>query len=127
VVDDEPDIRDAMDLLLVSVGYDVATAESGAVALARASGEAFDLVITDLRMPGMSGIDTVAGLRQAHPSLPIIVVSGYASDECAARCLEQGGVWLVNKPVDVDELLNVVAIALRGVGGARDPGYPCAP
>jgi CheY-like chemotaxis protein len=112
VVDDEPDIREVMDMLLAPLGYDVATAESGAAGLARAREVEFDLVITDLRMPGISGIEIVAALRGVRRALPIIVVSGYVSEEAAARCLEQGGVWIINKPVDVDELLHLVGLTL---------------
>lgn len=113
VIDDEAGIREALDALLSSVGYEVSTAESGNVAVERAEREPFDLAITDLRMPGLSGVDTVAALRRIKPSLPVIVVSGYVSDESARRCSEAGAARIVSKPFDIDDLLHIIDVALR--------------
>lgn len=113
VIDDEVDIREALDALLSSVGYVVSTAESGVAAVERAEREPFDLAITDLRMPGLSGVDTVVALRRIKPGLAVIVVSGYVSDESALRCCEEGATRIVSKPFDLDDLLHAVEVALR--------------
>jgi two-component system response regulator PilR (NtrC family) len=113
VIDDEADIRETLDALLCSVGYEVSTAENGGVAVERAEREHFDLVITDLRMPGMSGVETVAALRRIKPGLSVIVVSGYVSDASALRCREEGALQIVAKPFDIDDLLHIVEVALR--------------
>jgi two-component system response regulator PilR (NtrC family) len=113
VIDDETDIREALDAILSSTGYEVSTAESGAAAVERAEREPFDLAITDLRMPGLSGVDTVAALRRIRPGLAVIVLSGYVSDESALRCCEGGATQLMSKPFDIDDLLHVVEVALR--------------
>jgi CheY-like chemotaxis protein len=113
VIDDEADIREALNDLLSSVGYEVSTAASGNVAVERAEREPFDLAITDLRMPGLSGVDTVAALRRIKPGLAVIVVSGYVSDESARRCREEGATRIMSKPFDIDDLLYVVEVALR--------------
>jgi two-component system response regulator PilR (NtrC family) len=114
VIDDEPDMRDTLDALLSFAGYEVATADSGAAAVERAKRQAFDLAITDFRMPGMSGADTVNALRRVDPGLAVIVVSGYLSDDSAARCSAEGALRVVAKPFDLDELLHIVADALDG-------------
>jgi CheY-like chemotaxis protein len=113
VIDDEADIREALDAILSSMGYEVSTAESGGAAVERAEREPFDLAITDLRMPGLSGVDTVAALRRIKPGLAVIVVSGYISDESAQRCCEGGATQLMSKPFDIDELQHAVEVALR--------------
>jgi DNA-binding response OmpR family regulator len=121
VVDDEPDVRELLDEFLSSVGYAVSTAENGGVAIERARREDFDLVITDLRMPGISGVETVAALRHLDPNLAVIVVSGHVSEDAARRCLAEGAVRIVHKPFDIDDLLNFVEAALRQ-GRRVDPG-----
>jgi CheY-like chemotaxis protein len=114
VIDDEADIRETLAALLSSVGYEVSTAESGAAAVEQAERAPFDLVITDLRMPDMSGVDTIASLRRIDPTLPVIVISGYVSNESAQRCYEEGGVRIVCKPFDIDDVLDAVQAALQG-------------
>jgi two-component system response regulator PilR (NtrC family) len=121
VIDDEADIRDTLGALLSSIGYEVSAADSGAAAIERAERESFDLAITDLRMPDMSGEETIAALRRIDPDLPMIVVSGYVSDESAQRCYAQGGVRIVCKPFDIDDVLGVVAAALRDRPRAAAP------
>ncbi|XYI02248.1 response regulator [Sorangium sp. So ce1128] len=121
MIDDEPDIRDLLDMILSSVGYEVSTAEDGAVAVERVKREAFDLAITDLRMPGMSGIDTMAALKRIDPNLPVIVVSGYVSDEAAQRACAEGAAHVVCKPIEVDALMHIVEVALRDHRGRARP------
>lgn len=113
VIDDEAAIREVLEEILTSVGYEVSTAESGAAAVSRAEREPFDLAITDLCMPGLSGVDTVAALRRIKPGLAVIVVSGHVSDESARRCREAGATRFMSKPVDIDDLLHVVDVALQ--------------
>jgi len=112
VVDDEPDICEALDVFLSSEGYQVSTVESGAAAIEQVKRQAFDLVITDLRMPGMSGVEAVASLKRLHPDLAVIVVSGYVSDESDLRCRAEGVATIIRKPFHLDDLLNVIARAL---------------
>jgi two-component system response regulator PilR (NtrC family) len=114
VVDDEPDIRDSIDVILSLEGYEVATAESGDAAVERVKKMPFDLVITDLRMPGKSGVDTLAELKQLNPGLPVIVLTGYASDRSTSRCRASGGAQIMRKPLRLAELLTMVQGALRG-------------
>ncbi len=113
VIDDEPDIRETLDMFLSSLGYEVSTAESGHTAVEQVQREAFDLVITDIRMPGMSGVDVMAALRRINPGLPVIVVSGYISEESGLRCSEAGAVGIIGKPFRLDDLLHVVQVALH--------------
>lgn len=112
VVDDEHDVREGLGKLLEMEGYDVTTAENGLVAVERAKLQRFDLVLTDLRMPGMDGVETLMELKRLHPGMPVIVVTAYASDETAARCEHEGAYGYVMKPFDLDELLQVIEEAV---------------
>lgn len=111
LVDDERDMLDLSRDLLEAEGYTVATAESGEEALAALGRAPFDVVITDLRMPGMGGLEALAHIRRLDPNLPVIVVSGYLSDECRARCRGDGAFECLQKPVDLALLLHRLAAA----------------
>lgn len=124
VVDDEEDIREALEMILALEGYDVRTADCGAAAIARAEVEHFDLVITDLKMPGMDGVETLMALKQRHPCLQVIVATGYASSETARRCLSEGAHDYLKKPFDMDELLRIVERAIAD--GRVPPDGPSA-
>ena len=113
VIDDDPGVLEAMKLLLVMEGFDVVDAESGAVAVAAARTDAFDVAITDLKMPGMSGMETLAGLRQIDPSLPVIIASGFLAEGVVAECLSLGAFACIRKPFDLEDLLALVQRALR--------------
>jgi DNA-binding NtrC family response regulator len=112
VVDDERDVREGLGKLLELEGYDVTTAENGQVAIERAKTQRFDLVLTDLRMPGLDGVQTLTGLKQIHPGMPVIIVTAYVSDETAARCEREGAYGYVMKPFDLDELLRIIEEAV---------------
>lgn len=112
VVDDEQDVRESLMKLLTMEGYQVTTAESGAVALEQAKSRSFDLALTDLRMPGMSGVETLMGLKQLHPRMPVIVVTGYASREMTDRCMREGAYGYVMKPFELNHLLRLIEEAI---------------
>jgi CheY-like chemotaxis protein len=85
VVDDEPSIRETLGMLLISVGYDVAMAENGASAVSQLSSKVPDLIVTDLNMPQMSGIELISHVRSRYPSISIVVMSGdYQGDAVPA-------------------------------------------
>lgn len=113
VVDDEFDVRQGLAKLLEFEGYQVSTAENGTVALERAKTAEFDLVLTDLRMPGLSGVETLIGLKKLHPGLQVIVVTGFASDATAANCLREGAFDIVTKPFDLNQLLSLIEKAIE--------------
>lgn len=119
VIDDEPDICETLDVVLSLAGYEVVTAKSGDDGIARAEQQPFQLVITDLLMPGTSGVDTLAAMKRIDPRTAVIVVSGYASEEEALRCRTEGAARILDKPFQLDDLLQVVQAALRD--GGRGP------
>lgn len=114
LVDDETMIRDTIDELLRDAGYAVSTASSGAAALALLNGAVgIDLLVTDLSMPEMNGLEVIRAVRDRFPEIPVILLTGFATDEAALSLAQIGGiVALLRKPVRDVELLDRIAAML---------------
>jgi CheY-like chemotaxis protein len=85
VVDDEPSVRECLSLFLMSAGYDVATAENGTSAVSQLNRAIPHLIVTDLNMPQMSGVELISHVRSHHPSIPVVAMSGdYQGDAIPA-------------------------------------------
>jgi two-component system, NtrC family, response regulator len=114
VVDDEPALRRVAQYRLTEAGYEVALAEDGAAGLAAFEEFAPDLVITDVRMPGMAGDALAAEILRREPGLPVVVVTGHGSVADAVKAMRSGVTDYVLKPVSWDEMLIAVERALSG-------------
>ncbi len=112
VVDDEPVVCDAIRRVLGQEGVSVATAPSAEAALAHPALATCRLVVCDLMLPGLSGLDLARAIRASRPALPVVVISGYATRENAARALDAGAAAFLAKPFDASELLDQVRRAL---------------
>lgn len=112
VVDDEPAILRTLSLSLRARGYDVHTAESGHAALHTARGEKPDLMLLDLGLPDLSGVEVLRQLR-ADSAIPVIVVSARHSSEDKVAALDAGADDYVTKPVGIEELLARIRAAVR--------------
>ncbi len=113
VVDDEKSIRDVLAQVLGYEGYQVGTASSGGEALTAYRAEPFDLVILDVKMQGIDGIDTLQQLRLLDPDARVIMVSGHATVSTAVQSVQQGAFDFLEKPLDADRLLVTVQRALE--------------
>jgi len=107
-VDDEKSIRQTVSEFLQGAGYRVVTAENGTRALETARQEIPDLVLLDLVMPGMSGVDVLQALRSMDPDLPVVIVTGYPDSRLMAEAMRFAPVTLLSKPVDKEALLKAV-------------------
>jgi CheY-like chemotaxis protein len=88
IVDDDPTIRESLGMLLLSAGYDVATADNGASAVSHLNTAVPDLIVTDLNMPHMSGVELIAHVRNCYPSISIVAMSGeYQGDAVPASII----------------------------------------
>jgi signal transduction histidine kinase len=112
LVDDEESVRETMAAILQRAGYDIVAAPSGEKALEHVNSEQFDLLLTDLRMEGMTGVELMAELRKHSPDTPSIMLTGYASLDSAIEALREGAYDYLVKPCHVDILKAAVA---RGV------------
>ena len=120
VVDDEPQILRALRINLRARRYEVTTAANGAQALAEAAAHPPDLVILDLGLPDMDGVDVIGGLR-GWTAVPIIVLSGRADSNDKVEALDAGADDYVTKPFGMDELLARMRAAVRRTPAAETP------
>ena len=113
IVDDESGMREFLSILLRKEGYAVSLADGAEKALDLLQRGEFDLVISDISMPGLSGIDVLRQTRAANPDIPVILITAYASTESAVEALKLGAYDYLLKPFDVEELKNVVRNAFE--------------
>jgi len=106
VVDDEDHIRKILVRTLLAEGYDVCDAPSGFDAIAKAAESAFDVLISDIRMPGMDGLELVRTIKADHPDIVAVMTSGVAEEEITqADAMAAGASAYFTKPYTLDELL----------------------
>ena len=113
VVDDEKDIRIALTGILEDESYQVITASSGLEALESAREELPDLILLDIWMPGMDGLETLEKLKALFPFITVIMISGHGTIETAVRATKLGAYDFIEKPLSLDKVLISVANALR--------------
>jgi two-component system, NtrC family, response regulator PilR len=113
VVDDEPSMREFLDILLRKEGHEVSTAPDAAGALSRAAQGDLDLMITDLRLGRDSGLDVLRTVKEQSPSTEVVMITAFATTENAVQAMKLGAYDYVLKPFKVDELKLVVAKALE--------------
>src|SRR5881397_1755614 len=109
LIEDDASIVGGLKKELQVEGYDVAVAERGDHGLAQAKAERFDVVITDLRMPGLSGLELVEQLHAAKPKLPIILMTAFGTTETAIEATKLGAYDYLLKPFAMAELLDLIA------------------
>ena len=121
LVDDSPDERDMYTQQLVATGYSVQVADNGEDALQRVAVQVPDVVVMDLAMPVLDGWETTRRLKETHPSLPVIVLSGHTGGEGGRKAKEAGGDVLLTKPFGPEALELAVRIVLRRRAEADPP------
>jgi two-component system nitrogen regulation response regulator NtrX len=113
VVDDEAGVRASLTGILRDEGYAAEAVESGEACLAALEKERWDLLLLDVWLPGIDGIETLSRIRTLAPDLPVIVISGHGSIETAVRAVRMGALDFVEKPLSLEKTLVVVKNALR--------------
>ncbi len=113
IIDDEKAIRQSVRDILTDEGYEVSAAESGADGLKSVKDALPDLVLLDVWMPGMDGIETLAKLKEAAPALPVIVMSGHGTIDTAVKAVRLGAYDFMEKPLSLDKLSLTVKNALE--------------
>ncbi|WP_137650937.1 two-component system response regulator GlrR [Escherichia albertii] len=120
LVDDDPGLLKLLGLRLISEGYSVVTAESGAEGLRVLNREKVDLVISDLRMDEMDGMQLFAEIQKVQPGMPVIILTAHGSIPDAVAATQQGVFSFLTKPVDKDALYQVIDDALEQSAPATD-------
>ena len=113
IIDDEPIIHEVLGELLTSEGYDVESSSKGEEALDKHSSQSFELVLLDLLLPGISGIEVLKKLKKIDPNSVIIIITAYASIESAISAMKIGAYDYIQKPFKHDDLLLTVKRALE--------------
>ncbi len=122
LVDDDPDLLKLISLRLESVGYRVRTADSGETALAALAVARPSAVITDLRMPGIDGLQLFDAIHRQHPALPVIILTAHGTIPDAVSATQRGVFGFLTKPFDSQDLLQKVAAAVKVGGDGPSPG-----
>lgn len=113
VIDDEQSMRDFLSIMLKKEGHDVVAAENGNDALKAVQTEIFDLVISDVKMPGLNGIDVLKTVKEVSPETVVIMITAYATAETAVEAMKLGAYDYITKPFKVDEIKLVIQKALE--------------
>jgi len=122
LVDDDPDLLKLISLRLASAGYSVRTADSGETALAALAVMRPSAVITDLRMPGIDGLQLFDAIHRQDAALPVIILTAHGTIPDAVAATERGVFGFLTKPFDSQDLLQKVAAAIRVTGESAAPG-----
>jgi CheY-like chemotaxis protein len=130
VVDDDPAVRKSFDRVLTGKGYAVITAENGEEALRKLNEEKYDLVYSDIRMPGMSGLEVAEKVRARRPWTPVVIITGYGTDIAEERAKAAGVSKFLHKPLSPamieDSARDVLAVPAAPAAAAVAAG-PEAP
>jgi two-component system, NtrC family, response regulator AtoC len=116
IVEDRDSLRRMLERALVQEGYDVAAAADGLAGIRLVEERAFDLVLTDLKLPDVSGLEVLAASRRAQPRVPVVVLTGYGTVGAAVEAMKLGAYDFREKPVEIDDLARLI----EGAIGERD-------
>ena len=112
VIDDEKVVLDSVAKILTDEGYDVDANVSGREGLNQALEEQYDIVLTDIRMPDIGGMRVLRDIKRTKPSLPVVMITGYASVKSSVQAMKLGAADYVEKPFTPDQLIKAVDTAL---------------
>lgn len=124
VVDDDPVVGKSIDRVLSSKGYAVITAENGEDALLKVNNEHYDVVFTDIRMPGISGLDVAEQVKASQPWLPVVIITGYGSGTNEERAAAAGVSGFLRKPLSPEMIQASAEKALNDLAAAVAPVLP---
>jgi DNA-binding NtrC family response regulator len=112
VVDDQAGMRVTMQKILAKNGYEVVLAEDGTQALKAVAAQKIDVIFMDIKMPGLSGVETFLKIKQINPKLPVIMMTAFAVEEEIRRAIQNGAYCVVNKPFDMNRVLELISACL---------------
>ena len=119
VVDDESIVGKRLKQVFSKIGFEVETYTEAAPAMAAMAEKPFDIVVTDLKMDGMDGMEVLKRVRNMNPRTQVIIITGYASPETAELAQQQGVFEFLAKPFRLDELKQVIFRALEQQKGSK--------
>jgi len=121
IVDDEKSMRDFLKILLAKEGYEVVTAADGEQALNVLAETDVNLVISDIRMPGIDGLELLARIKDSEEDIPVIMITAFASPNDAVQAMKSGAYDYISKPFNVDEIKSVIYAATNRADSTLKP------
>ncbi len=114
VVDDEPDMLKLLSMIIrEKTPYEVTTTNNPLEALELAKGGGFDLVLADLKMPGLDGMELLDAIKNVDENIPVIIITAYGTVESAAEAIEKGGFDFITKPFRKEQILFTIDRAIK--------------
>src|SRR5436190_23319263 len=113
VVDDVVDMAETVSMDLEAAGYEAAVADSGAAAIALFQKDPADVVVTDLRMKSVDGLDVLDGVKRVDPDVPVVVMTAFGGVESAVEAMRRGAFHYVTKPFELQSLRSLIDRACR--------------
>jgi signal transduction histidine kinase len=120
LIEDEPDVRESYIDMLHLLGYEVEPAENGMSGLEKLQKDSYDIVITDLNMPVMDGLETLRRIKKKEIDTEVIVVTGFATIENAIGAMKQGAFDYITKPVSIEHVRIVLSKCMQKINGRRE-------
>ena len=111
LVDDEERFRSNLSKMLAAEGFEVTALDSGPKALDELARQPYDVILLDMRMPAMNGLETLAAIKQDHPEAEVIFLTGHASVDAAAEIIRLGGSEYLLKPCPLEEVIAKIELA----------------
>jgi len=108
IIEDDEEMRSLLKDFFEEEGFETDSVSNGVDALQMFSKDHFDLVITDIRMPGLTGLDILPRIRRLKPETPVIVMTAYGSDDVRRRAFERGATTYLEKPIQLSKLRSVI-------------------
>jgi DNA-binding response OmpR family regulator len=108
IIEDDNEMRSLLKDFIEEEGYAVDSVENGLEALKKLVSQPFDLIITDIRMPGLTGLDILPRLKKSQPDVSIIVISAFGDERASHRAFERGATAYVEKPIDLQKLKTLI-------------------
>ncbi len=121
VIDDDDQLRKSFEKLLIEEGYDVKSAASGEAGLKLVREKVPDLIMLDVRLPGMNGLETFQQIHEIEPKLPVIIMTAFGTTETAIEATKMGAFDYILKPFDIPDMLLVIGQALEAGRFMRSP------
>lgn len=113
IIDDEPDIRELLDLTLIRMGLETDSAAQLSTAIEKLNTETYQLCLTDMKLPDGDGLTIIEHIQQVCPQTPVAMITAFGSTEVAINALKAGAFDFVNKPIDIERLRTLVNTALK--------------
>lgn len=114
IVDDKRSLCQSLGAILTHSGHQVQTAASGEEALEKFEAQHFECVLSDIRMPGMNGVELSRAIRKRQPGTVVILMTAYTTDSLIAEGIDEGALMVLNKPLDIDKLIFQLSLLERG-------------